>query len=265
VKVILTCIIKLFLLGTIYSSQATAQPLPDLIINPETFNPFIVTENFSPDHCAVDEGCVQSGNRILLRFATETRNVGDADLILGSPIDNELFHFHACHGHYHMENYVDYQLLDEQGFVICGFKSSFCLLDSYRFDPGASSTRVYNCLNQGLQTGWADLYSANLDCQWLDITDVAEGNYFLEIEVNPERIIEESDYTNNLLSVPVIIPPTCGNVNHPYPSGDYTLDCNVNWIDMAFLSEEWMTQYQIADLMLIVNSWLQCTHPSGCL
>lgn len=257
-------IIILIGIGAGFASPALAQSLPDLIINPETFNPFIVAENFSPDHCAVDEGCVHSGNRILLRFATETRNIGDADLILGSPIDNELFHFHTCHGHYHMEDYVDYQLVDAQGLVLAGFKSSFCLLDSYRFDPGAGAARVYNCANQGLQAGWADLYSADLDCQWLDITDLAAGNYTLEIEVNPELIIAESNYTNNLLSIPVIIPPTCGMGDHPYPAGDYTLDCAVNGFDMAFLSEQWMAPYQLADLMPIVNSWLQCTHPSQC-
>ena len=125
--------------------------------NARQFHPIIwQAYNRSRVHCAITEECTQSGIRTLLRFATETRNIGNADLVLGNPVDNELFHFHACHNHYHMEDYADYRLVDDQGVVVSGFKSSSCLLDSYRFDPCASPVRICNCSNQGLQVSWAD-------------------------------------------------------------------------------------------------------------
>lgn len=38
------------------------------------------------------------------------------------------------------------------------------------------------CLcSQGLSPGCFDIYAANIDCQWIDITDVPPGNYVLKV------------------------------------------------------------------------------------
>jgi len=42
-----------------------------------------------------------------------------------------------------------------------------------------------------------DLYSSNLDCQWIDITDVPSGFYLLRLQVNPDYLVPESDHDNN--------------------------------------------------------------------
>lgn len=88
---------------------------------------------------------------------------------------------------------------------------------------------------QGLSPGCYDTYNADIDCQWIDITDVQPGQYTLkvcawqaifafeahsfvespvndvvdtslfrtvccaQISVNPSYQVEESDYSNNIV------------------------------------------------------------------
>ena len=41
------------------------------------------------------------------------------------------------------------------------------------------------------------MYVSGVDCQWIDVTDVRPGNYVLVIEVNPNRLVKESNFVNN--------------------------------------------------------------------
>src|SRR5439155_400698 len=153
----------------------TAQNLPDLIICGPSVAPRITTVTFSSSSCAVVEGLVQAGTRKLLRFSTETRNQGKADVYLGDPSRSSLFVWAPCHGHYHFNNYASYRLLDSNGQpAASGLKIGFCLLDSIRWDSNAASSAKYTCTNQGIQKGWGDLYDSTLDGQWIDITGVAD-------------------------------------------------------------------------------------------
>ena len=60
--------------------------------------------------------------------------------------------------------------------------------------------KLYSCAGvQGLQKGWSDVYDSHLDCQWIDVTGLnGSEEWTLELEVNPDRIIPESDYDNNV-------------------------------------------------------------------
>jgi len=64
----------------------------------------------------------------------------------------------------------------------------------------------FNCNYQGISVGWEDVYTADLDCQWVDITDIPLGSYWLYLEVNPvingTRLFAESDYANNVAWIP---------------------------------------------------------------
>ena len=68
----------------------------------------------------------------------------------------------------------------------------------------------YTCSNQGISVGWSDVYDASLDCQWIDVTGVAPGQYLLRVTINGgpngAHVFAESDYTDNVATVPVTIP-----------------------------------------------------------
>src|SRR5690606_28434779 len=129
------------------------------------------------------------------------------DLVLGRPADDdERFAYSMCHAHYHFLSYATYRLVDADDQVVAsGRKQAFCLLDTRRLldEEGVGIAPRYTCEYQGLQRGWSDVYETGLPCQFLDITDVADGAYVLEIEVNPEVLLPELDLANNRIAIPL--------------------------------------------------------------
>jgi hypothetical protein len=100
-------------------------------------------------------------------------------------------------------NYASYELLDGSGTVITGRKQAFCLEDDRQVQAGARPPH-YTCRNQGIQRGWADVYTRDTACQWIDVTDVPHGAYTLRVTVNPLKTITESSYDNNVFTVDVV-------------------------------------------------------------
>ena len=172
----------------------------------------------------------------LLRFASATANVGAGVLHMipdAEPTGTSLntwqriwtsddrfmdlrtgeFVFHEGHDHFHLDSFEVYRLLSTDGDeVAVGEKISFCLIDSLPVNPNpaptpnAESPMFGIFLNgvcqdadqqQALNPGWADYYGALLDDQWIDITGVPAGDYFVEIVVDPDDLLEESDESNN--------------------------------------------------------------------
>ena len=193
--------------------DSCAVALPDLIIWGPSVSPSITVTTFATNDCTVLEGCSGAGTRRLLRFNTLTRNNGAADLVLGDPSTNPLFEFDPCHGHYHFSGFAEYRLFNGCGRVAASAKRAFCLADYGRFDTNANPVPVYTCANQGLQVGWYDVYSSSTPCQWIDITGLAPGTYTLQVEVNPQHLLIESDYSNNATNITVVIPLLDDNGN----------------------------------------------------
>ncbi|MEO8427023.1 MAG: TIGR02597 family protein [Verrucomicrobiota bacterium] len=196
-------------------NQSGLGHLPDLLIwaNSST-NYQITNKTFLSTDCAVVEGLVQAGARRLLIFTTETRNAGDVDWFVGNPAGNPEFVWAPCHGHYHFNDYMQYRLLDSAGNLVApGYKVGFCLTDSLRWSASANSSPKYHCGLQGIQQGWADVYTYLTPGQWVDITGVPDGYYTLEMTVNPSGRVQESDYSNNTGSLPITI-------GHPPPPND---------------------------------------------
>jgi hypothetical protein len=176
----------------------------------------IYTQNIwvEPESCTLYEGCVDGvGWRRVLRFDTKAANIGSRDLILGVPANHpDLYTYSPCHQHHHFDNYARYSLLAGEEQVAAGHKQAFCLVDWEPWAwPDAGEEPFYTCFNQGLSLGWSDTYSAGLDCQWIDVTDVAPGEYTLRMEVNlpPEgtahSTLVERRYDNNVLELPVVL------------------------------------------------------------
>ncbi len=189
---------------TCSTELAATGGLPDLSVDElDQRGSWVVEEQFfGPGHCALFEGCVGgSGVRRLLKFNTTTPNHGPGDLFLGDPTNNPEFIFSECHQHFHFEDYAIYRLLDMNGNQVAqGHKQAFCLVDLWR-PPGSNGARnpgFPDCGFQGISAGWADVYHRDLDCQWIDITNVPDGRYILEVHINPARVVQESNYANNI-------------------------------------------------------------------
>lgn len=171
----------------------------------------ITSRNFKSTDCAVVEGCATPGKRKLLRFDVSVPNFGDADLyvgpVLGSPPDTARFVYDSCHKHWHYKDFSLYRLLNSDlSERVPSRKQAFCFIDVLRYWQGYSSNG-YTCSNQGISVGWADLYDKSLDCQWIDVTGVAPGNYYVEVRINVSSnpLDEGSNSWPNTVRVPVTI------------------------------------------------------------
>jgi hypothetical protein len=189
-----------------------AAPLPDLTVNLERAHVDLALREhrFQADACELDptEACVgEPGDRRLLHFSVETPNVGTADMFLGAPeLDNPQFTWSDCHEHFHFEGYAEYRLFDATSRqVAAGRKQAFCLLDSERYidDPSVAEQPRYGCDFQGIQHGWSDVYHSRLPCQFIDVTDVPDGTYSLQIRVNNGGTLPELSLANNVVALDV--------------------------------------------------------------
>jgi lysyl oxidase len=210
----------------------TGPHMPDLIVDQPLLGSqiFLTQESFPGSSCRVKDGCVTSpGNHLLLRFNGSTANVGKAALVIGNPANcSTLFYLDACENEYHFAGFADYRVwtLDgynnwvatrdlttpvstginaqlisaaiAQGQLITARKQGFCMVDTSPFLPNAGPAAFLDCdTNQGISVGWEDQYPPQLPCQFVQIDNLVSGTYVLEMHVNPELILPESDYTNN--------------------------------------------------------------------
>lgn len=214
--------------------------LPDLFVDEDKLRSqvHVTEETFSPTSCTFLESCIsRPGTHLLLRFTSNTPNVGEADLVIGDPNEclGTLFRFSECHQHLHFEEYADYRLWTPAGYdkwvrmrdlskpsnegrnaqllkkafdnreLLVGRKQGFCIIDllPYNFEGATPPPPKYvSCAsNQGLQVGYADEYHFGLSCQFVEVTDLPEGDYVLEDHVNAEHLLPESDFTNNSSAV----------------------------------------------------------------
>ncbi|XP_061682096.1 lysyl oxidase-like 5a [Syngnathoides biaculeatus] len=196
--------------GRGHSTSFFHNGLPDLIPDPYYIQAvsYIQRVQMFALRCAAEENCLSRSAyhpsvgeldyRVLLRFPQRVKNQGTVDFLPKK--SRHEWEWHKCHRHYHsMEAFSNYDLLDpSNGHKVAeGHKASFCLEDT-SCDRGVRRRFACTAHTQGLSPGCYDTYHANIDCQWIDITDVPPGNYTLQVTVNPYKLVEESDFSNNV-------------------------------------------------------------------
>ncbi|XP_059846798.1 protein-lysine 6-oxidase-like [Hypanus sabinus] len=199
-----------------YGTRYFQNGLPDLVPDPFYIQASIYIQrvHMYALKCAAEENCLSRSAysprvndlsiRVLLRFPQRVKNQGTADFLPNRP--RHTWEWHSCHQHYHsMDQFSHYDLLEAmtQRKVAEGHKASFCLEDTM-CDPGIRRRYACTAHTQGLGPGCYDTYNADIDCQWIDITDVAPGNYILKVSVNPGFLVPESDVTNNVVRCDIL-------------------------------------------------------------
>lgn len=179
--------------------------------------------------------------RKLLRFATSTSNEGGLFHVVAAEVEHAseegglavqqrvygqggvyvhdagTFVYHPMHNHFHVDDFVAYELLseDQAAVVAASGKVSFCLTDVLkRSDRTRPDGEVFLDLppfecgvsEQGINSGYGDYYGRELPDQWIDVTDVPAGKYWVRITVDPRGLFLESDTSNNMALFPVTIP-----------------------------------------------------------
>ena len=228
------CLMGLIILGARANLRGGTPPqplLPDLIVWES--RPLGFLHGWTLD-------TTEQPGRVLLRFTTTTANqgAGPIELIGGEThpdgtqdvyqrvyYDNAGFQdvlagvyvHHPEHNHIHFEDYAVYRLRrfirggGVGDVVASGEKISFCLLDFITYDrqlPGYPQFPVYSFCGtgkQGISVGWSDIYDKSLPDQWIDVTDVPSGVYWLEVEVDPSNRLMERDETNNVTRIRILL------------------------------------------------------------
>lgn len=211
--------------------------LPDLIYDETVFNVAIVdTVEEGRIHLLLDSAIVNVGTGPLLvdtdgdaqgdDFEPTSQVIKQED---GSerrrPLGNMTYH--PLNKHLFVsEGWSEYRLRrilpgDGVGDVLAeGEKTDFCMVDSRVFDDTLPNfdpiPRQRRCSPpQGIDVGWLDLYTKTFPNQWIDITGLPKGFYWLEAEVDRVDHLLEIDETNNIGRVKVFLD---SDLLEPFPT-----------------------------------------------
>lgn len=179
--------------------------------------------------------------RTILRLSTEVANAGEGPLEIwggsasgdSQPVFQRIYNdtggsrdvlagefvYHPSHGHIHFEGFATYSLRQVSAgngvgsIIASGGKTSFCLINIRQpFPELTHSAQVWdgrggnNCGQiQGIDLGYSDVYNANLPDQWIDVTNVSDGTYWLEAIADPDDNMLELDETNNVARVQITL------------------------------------------------------------
>ncbi len=134
--------------------------------------------------------------------------------------------YHQGHGHFHYDDYAEYNLrhrnangtpgdyVTRADGTVVGGKVGFCLLTfsgTFTTEAGQNSSTLpgfnqdgnapASCgFGQGIRVGRYDQYTSSLEGQWIDVTGVSNGQYFVEIKLDAQNTMAETNDNNNAKS-----------------------------------------------------------------
>jgi hypothetical protein len=213
--------------GTFAQPARAAEALPDLVADPPRW-PFLeqYTDTGGTRLLLRFDGFIRNAGA----GAAEMRGSARTGLVMGT-VDQRIFNTDSSwtdesqpaaqiqfepedgHDHWHLREAARYSLwnLAQSAEVAPAMKVGFCLTDSERMDANAPADPVYTTstirfcehhdpnvagVYMGISPGWRDLYDSGLAFQWVDVSDVSPGRYWLHAQVDPNNVIRESDELN---------------------------------------------------------------------
>jgi hypothetical protein len=168
-------------------------------------------------------------------YTTNSGNPEESEKYLKRPHETassaaEMFYVNADgHHHWHLQRVAKYSLWNatKMAEVAPAQKVGFCLEDSEHVEPSVGpATPVYadnvppfrdfcqqyrpnaTSVYEGISPGWRDRYTSNLGFQWVDVSNVLPGEYWLREDVNPTGVIKETGGANTpaYATTPTIVP-----------------------------------------------------------
>lgn len=211
-----------------------AQLLPDLRT---------LKGKYGRDRFLTDARITREEGKLILRFSNAIANYGKGPLDVRGDLDNErvdsegrrkvrayqyilqtggsrrrrkvgdfIFDPDPDHDHWHFSDFATYGLRRRKT-LIESRKQAFCLVDIKHVRPSLSrspSQRWFppgGCedLRMGISVGWADVYERDLHGQFIDLSEVESGTYWLESTVNVPGKLREIKKDNNRARIRIAI------------------------------------------------------------
>ncbi len=131
------------------------------------------------------------------------------------------------HDHWHFQQFAQYRLLNaSKSTVIKSQKVGFCiaptdgvnlLLPHALWQPtftgfgGACGSPSALWVQEEMPIGWGDTYFQYLPGQSFNLGQVPNGTYYIEIIANPNKVLHESNFRNNVSLRKIILGGTAGH------------------------------------------------------
>lgn len=135
-----------------------------------------------------------------------------------------------------MEVFATFNVYNSTGHRVAeGHKASFCLEDNQcmpdvkpkyacaNFGDQGTHAPIRKCCNtfnaifillhsKGITVNCSDIYRYNIDCQWVDITEMEIGTYTIKISINPEFKVGEMSFENNAATCTLLYTETYARI-----------------------------------------------------
>lgn len=131
------------------------------------------------------------------------------------------------HDHWHVQNVARYELFRANGTVLVrGAKVGFCFFDTSahwtslpgspswpRYRESGCGTRSSLAATMGISVGWGDQYGWDFAYQWIDITGLVSGEYWVRVQVDAGGSYREANESNDCAWARIRIPSSGSRVS----------------------------------------------------